>query len=110
MDHLVLRGFRKGINHSQVRLDLRKQIGDNETKIETILERALHLETVTGTEEEEETPKFKAIRRDDRKDLKQVVNKLVNQLSVDVKKRETFGINQGNEVVCGDGGESTDVI
>ena len=89
-DHLVLRGFRKKINHSQVRLDLRKQIGDNETKIKTIMERALHLETVTAIEEEEETPKFKAIRHDDRKDLVEVVNKLLNQWSVDAKKRENL--------------------
>ena len=46
-DHLVLRGFLEGINHSQVMLDLRKQIGDNDMKVETVLERALRLEAVT---------------------------------------------------------------
>ena len=52
-DHLVLRGFLEGINHSQVRLDLRKQIGDKDMKIETVLERPLYLEAVTRIEEEE---------------------------------------------------------
>ena len=38
-DHLVLRGFLEGIKHSQVRLDLRKQVGDKDMKIETVLEK-----------------------------------------------------------------------
>ena len=87
-DHLVLGGFLEGINPSQVRLDLRKQIGDKYKKIETVLERALHLEAVTGIEEEEETPKVAVIRRDERKNLVEAVTKLVNQLSVDDKQRE----------------------
>ena len=58
-DHLVLRGFLYGINHSQVRLDLRKQTGDKDMKIETVLERALHLEAVTRMEEEKQTPKLR---------------------------------------------------
>ena len=87
-DHLVLRGFLEGINHSQVRLDLRKQIGDKDMKIETVLERALHLEAVTRIEEEEQTPKVAVIRRDETKDLVEAVTKLVNQLSVDDKQQE----------------------
>ena len=87
-DHLALRGFLEGINHSQVRLDLRKQIVDKDMKIETGLERALHLESVTRIEEEEQTPKVAVIRRDETKDLVEAVTKLVNQLSVDDKLRE----------------------
>ena len=49
-DHLVLRGFLEGINHSKVRLDLRKRIGDKDRKIETVLEQALHIEAVTRIE------------------------------------------------------------
>ena len=45
-DHPVLRGLLVGINYSQVRLDLRKQIGDKDMKIHTVFERALHLEAV----------------------------------------------------------------
>ena len=58
-DRFVLRGFLEGINHSQLRLDLRKQIGDKDMKIETNLERALHLEAVTRIEEEVQTPKLR---------------------------------------------------
>ena len=87
-DRQILRGFLEGINHSQVRLDLRKQIGDKYMKIETVLEQALHLEAVTGIEGEEQTPKVGVIRRDERKDLVEAVTNLVNQLSVDDKQRE----------------------
>ena len=41
-----------------MRLDLRKQIGDKDLKIETVLERALHLEAVTRIEEEEQNTKI----------------------------------------------------
>ena len=71
-----------------MRLDLRKQIGDKDMKIETVLEQALHLETVTIIEEEEQTPKIAIIRRDETKNLVEAVNKLVNQLSVDNKQRQ----------------------
>ena len=87
-DHLVLGGFLEGINHSQVRLDLRKQIGDKDMKFETVLERALHLEAVTRIEEEEQTPKVAVIRRDETEDLVEAVTRLVNQLSVDDKQQE----------------------
>ena len=87
-DHLVLRRFLEGINHSQVRLDLRKRIGDKDRKIETVLERALHIEAVTRIEKEEQKPKIAEIRRDETKDLVKAVNKLVNQLSVDDKQLE----------------------
>ena len=71
-----------------MRLDLRKQIGDKDIKIETVLEQALHLEAVTRTEEEEQTPKAAVFRRDETKDLVEAVTKFVNQLSVDDKQRE----------------------
>ena len=71
-----------------MRLDLRKQIGDKDMKIETVLERTLHLEAVTRIEEEEQTPKVAVIRRNETKDLVQAVTKLVNRLSVDDKQRE----------------------
>ena len=87
-DHLVPRIFLEGINHSQVRLDHRKQIGDKDMKIETVLERALHLEAVTRIEEEEQTRKVAVIRRTETKYLVEAVTKLVNQLSVDDKQRE----------------------
>ena len=86
--HQVLRGFLEGVRHSQVRLDLRELIGDKDMKIETVLERALHLEAVTRIEEEEQTPKVAVIRWDETKKLVEAATKLVNQLSVDDKQRE----------------------
>ena len=61
-------------------------------KIETVLERALHLEAVTRKEEEEQTPKVAVIRRDETKDLSEAVTRLVNQLSVDDEQRENCQI------------------
>ena len=60
-DHLVLRGFMEGIRHSQARSDLRKQIGDMDVNIETVLERALHREDVTRIEEEEQTTELQLL-------------------------------------------------
>ena len=85
-DHLVLRRFLEVISHIHVRLDLSKQIGDKDMKIETALERALPLEAVTKTEDEEQTPKAAVIRRDKTKNLVEGVTKRVNQLSVDDKQ------------------------
>ena len=82
-NHLVLRGFLEGIHHSQVRLDLRKQIGEKDMKIETVLERALHLEAVTKIEEEEQQPKIAAIRRDENRELVEAVTKLISQMTTD---------------------------
>ena len=72
-----------------MRSDLRKQIDDKDMKIETVLELALNLEAVTRVEEEEQTPKVAVIRRDETKDLVEAVTRLVNQLSVDDKQRES---------------------
>ena len=93
-----------------MRLDLRKQIGDKDIKIETVLERALHLEAVRRIEEEEQTPKFAVIRRDETEDLVRAITKLVNQLSLDDKQRETVETNLGSALVPGDGGLTIEVI
>ena len=53
----MLGEFLEGIRNSQVRLDLRKTIGDAEMNIESILEMALHLKAVTRIEEEEKEPR-----------------------------------------------------
>ena len=76
-DHLVLRGFLEGINHSQMRLDLRKQIGDKDTKIETVLEQSLHREAVIRIEENEQTLIVTVVRRDETNDLVEAVTMLM---------------------------------
>ena len=109
-DHLALRRFLEGIKHSQVRLDLRKQIGDKDMKTETVLERALHIEAGRRIEEEEQTPKVAVIRRDETKDYGEAFTKLVNLLSVDDKQREN-GRNESRERrISRDGGVMTDVV
>ena len=77
-DHLFLRGFLEEINHSQVRLDLTKQIGRKNIKIETVLELALHLEAVTRTEVEDQTPKGAVFRWHETKDLVEAAAMPVN--------------------------------
>ena len=57
--HLVLRGYLEKINHSQVRVDLKKQFGDKDIIFETVLEQALDLEAVTRIEEDEQTPQLR---------------------------------------------------
>ena len=66
-DHLVMRVFLERNNHSQVRLDARKQIGDKDLKIKTLLERAWHLDAATRIKEEEQTANVANIRRDEKK-------------------------------------------
>ena len=88
-DHLVMSGFPEIINHSQVRLDLRKQIGDKDMKIETVLERSCN-----KNRRGRANTKVAVIRRDETKDLVEAVTRLVNQLSVDDKQRMT---NQSRE-------------
>ena len=57
-EHLFSRGFLQGIEISQVRLGLRKNIGDAGMTLDKALERALHIEAVTRIEEEDNEPRF----------------------------------------------------
>ena len=81
-DRLVLRGFSEGIQHSQVRHELRNTIGEKGMNIANALEWGLHLEAVTKTEEEEQTPRIAAILRDETETLLDSVNSLVQQMLV----------------------------
>ena len=81
-DHLVVRGFLEGIRNSQVRLDLRKTMGDAEMNIERILEMALHLEAVTRIEEEEKEPRVAVLQPDNNEKLNNSVNQLIEKLSL----------------------------
>ena len=47
--------------NSQVRLDLRKNLGDADTTIFKALERALNIEAFTRIEEEDNEPRVSAI-------------------------------------------------
>ena len=63
-NHLVLQGFFKGIHYNQIGFELRKTIGNKDMNIAKALGRLLHLEAVIRIEEEEQTPRIAAIRRD----------------------------------------------
>ena len=81
-DYLVHRGFLVGIHHSQVTLELGRTIGDKDMNNANALERALPLEALIRIEEEEQTPRIAAVRRDETELLIDSVNKLVQQMSV----------------------------
>lgn len=82
-EHLILRGFLEGIQNTQVRLDLRKSLGDEDMKVSKALEKALHLEAVTRIEEEEHAPKVSAVQPDLSQRLLESMDNLVRTLSQD---------------------------
>ena len=92
-----LRGLPERINYTQIRLDLRNQIGQKDMTIGRVFEQALQLEDVTRIEEEEQTPKVAIIRMDETKGLVEAVTKLVNQLSVEDKQHSNRRNQRENE-------------
>ena len=72
-EHLSLRGFLEGIENSQVRLYLRKNLGDMDMTLVKALERALNIESVARIEEEGNEPRVSAIRS---KENTQLVNSI----------------------------------
>ena len=61
-EHLILRGFIEGIEKSQVKIDLRMNLGDADRSLDEALERILHIEAVTSIEEEDNEPRVSAIQ------------------------------------------------
>ena len=82
----MLRGFLVGVHHSQNRLELRKTIGDKSVNSENVLEWALHVNAVIRIEEEKQTPPIAAMRREQTEILIDLVNRLVQQMSVGHEK------------------------
>ena len=85
-EHLILRGFLEGIEKSQVRLELRKNLGDAVMTLEKASERALNTEAVTRIEEEDNEPRVSAFQPNKNTKL---VNSIKNLL-------QTLQINQSN--------------
>ena len=79
-EHLILRGFLEGIENSQVRLDLRKNLVDADLTSDKALERALHIEAVTRIEEEHNEPRFSAIQSNENTQLVNSINDLLRTL------------------------------
>ena len=87
-EHLILRGFLEGIENSQVRLDLRKNLGDAGMNLDKVLERALHIEAVTTIEEEDNQPRISAIQSNENTQLVNLINDLVRTLQTNQPNRQ----------------------
>ena len=79
-EHLIFRGILEGIENSQVRQDLRKNLGDADMTLDRASERALHLEAVTKIEEEDNEPRVSAIQSKENSQLLNSINDLVRTL------------------------------
>ena len=86
-EHLILRRFLEGIENSQVRLDLRKNLGDADMTLDKALERALHIEAVTRIEEEYNEPRVSAIQSNENTQLVNSINDLVQTLQTNQPNR-----------------------
>ena len=87
-EHLILRGFLEGIENSQVRLDLRKNLGDADMTLDKALERALHIEAVTRIEEEDNEPRVSAIQSNENTQPVNYINNLVRTLQTNQPNRQ----------------------
>ena len=87
-EHFILRGFLEGVENSQVRLDLRKNLGDAEMNLDKALERALHIEAVTRIEEEDNEPRVSAIQSNENTQLVNSINDLVRTLQTNQPNRQ----------------------
>ena len=84
-EHLILRGFLEGIEYSQVRLHLRRNLDMTSDKA---LERALHIEAVTRIEEEDNEPRVSAIQSNKNTHLIIWINDLVRSLQINQPNRQ----------------------
>ena len=87
-EHLILRGLLEGIENSQVRLDLRKNLGDADMTLDKALERSLHIEAVTRMEEEDNEPRVSAIQSNENTQLVNSINGLVRTLQTNQPNRQ----------------------
>ena len=87
-EHLILRGFLEGIENRQVRLDLRKNLGDEGMTLDRALERAQHIEAVTRIEEEDNEPRVSAIQSKEKSQLLNSINDLVRTLQTNQPNRQ----------------------
>ena len=87
-EHLILRGFLEGIENSQVRLDLRKNLGDADMTLERALERALHIEAITRIEEEDNERRVSAIQSNENTQLVNSINDLMRTLQTNQPNRQ----------------------
>ena len=87
-EHLKLRGIFEGIESSQVRLNLRWTLGDANMTLDKVLERALHIETVTRIEEGYNEPPVSAVQSNENTQLVNSIKDLVRTLQTDQSNRQ----------------------
>ena len=87
-EHLILRGFLEGIENSQVRLDLRQNLGDVYMTLDKALERALHIEAVTRIQEQDIEPRVFAIQSNENTQLVNSIKDLVRTLQTNQPNRQ----------------------
>ena len=85
---LILRGLLEGIENRQVRLDLRKNLGDADVTLDKALKRALHIEAVTRIEDEDNEPQVSAIQSNENTQLFNSINNLVRTLQTNQSNRQ----------------------
>ena len=87
-EHLILRGFFKGKENSQVQLELRKNLGDADMTLDKALERALHIEAATRIEEKDNEPRVSAIQLNENTQLINSINDLVQTQQTNQSNRQ----------------------
>ena len=83
-----MREFLEGIENYQLRLDLRKNLGDADVTLDKALERALRIEAVTRTEEDDYEPRVSAIQSNENTQLVNSINDLVRTLQTNQSNRK----------------------
>ena len=87
-EHLILRGFFEGIEHIQVRLNVKKNVADADINLDKALERALHIETITRIEEEDNEQRVFAIQSNENTKLVNSINDLLRTLQTNQTTRK----------------------
>ena len=85
---LILRGILESIENSQVRIDLRKNLGDADITLDKASERALLIEAVTRIEEEDNEPRGSAIQSNENTQLVNSINDLLRTLQDNQSNRQ----------------------
>ena len=83
-----MRGFFEGIENSQVRLDLRTNLGEADMTLDKALERALHIEAVMRIEEEDKEPRISALQSNGNTQLVNSITDLVRTLQNNQSNRQ----------------------
>ena len=71
-----------------MRIDLKKNLGDDDVTLDKTLERTLHIEAVSRIEEEDNEPRVSAIQSNENTQLVNSINDLVRTLQTNQPNRQ----------------------